>query len=670
MEFEHLFAPGQIGSLRLRNRIVVPGMGVFLGDPATPGSLNEEQVAHWAELARGGAGLVFAEVTPVMFPVGATTLRQPGLTTAEQEERFAVLATRVHAHGAALGVQLVHHGKVSLADVAAGRPVLVTSVGARPPLANDLVRGLAPGELERMARPTGGKMPEPKEASEGDLAAVIEAFGEAAVRARRAGVDCVEIHAAHGYLISSFLSRAYNLRSDRWGGSTANRARLLCEVVRQVKDRAGSDYPVVVRIDGREHRTPQGITLEEACITARLAAEAGADAVHVSAYADPTSGVGFTDGPLPWREGQYLDLAAAVRRHVDVPVVAVGRILPERAEQILSTGTVDFVSMGRQLLADPELPRKLSGGRGSPVRPCINCFVCVATPFFDEPVSCTVNPRLGRSATTTLDPSPVAKKVVVAGGGPAGLECARVAARRGHRVVLLERSERLGGAALVSASAMPLNAGLVAFLEADARDSGVEVRPRTEATPALVRDLEPDVAVVATGAEYVDPALPGSDLPHVRSGKDLHSLLLSGWTQVSGTVVVVGGGTVGLGIAGLLAGRGCSVTVLEEGTLLGSEMAHPRRFRALHELRQNGVSLRPLTRVDAIGADAVSATTADGETILVPAEAVFFSTGAIPSRRIEGYRSLGVDVRVIGDAGGISYLYGAIRAGFDLGRSI
>jgi 2-enoate reductase len=703
--FSHLLEPGAIGSLELRNRIVMPGMGVFLGHDDGDGALNEEQLAHWEARAAGGAGLVIAEVTPVQYPVGATTLRQPGLSTDAHEASFSTLAERVHRHGAALGVQLVHHGKVAIADVAAGRPLLVPSADARPELANDLTSNLTQGETERLFRAMGGRLPEVREANERDLAEVVDAFGEAALRARRAGLDCVEIHGAHGYLISSFLSRAYNRRGDRWGGTPDNRARLLCEVVRAVKARAGSDFPVIVRLDGNEYRTPEGISLEEACATARLAEAAGADAVHVSAYGDPTSGVAFTDGPLPWREAQYVGLAEPVKRVVGVPVIAVGRLLPGRADRLVRDGSADFVAMGRQLLADPDLPAKLRSG--DPVRPCINCFVCVATAFFDEPSTCAVNARMGQQAGTELEQA-AARRVVVVGAGPAGLELARTAARRGHFVTVLERASRVGGTALLSGVVMPVNAELVRYLELDARSAGAEIRTGTEATPDLVESLGPDVVVVATGARRPPLGAKGADLPHVWTGDDLRSLLggegagvegrLSAgsralvraasalgvtatparvrrasayWLPFGRRVVVVGGGLVGLELAELLAERRRQVTVLEPGPVLGLEMAHPRRSRAVDEARLHGVDLRTGARVSAIETDRVVFETTALVEESVPADDVVVATGTVADpEAADRFRALGCEVHVIGDASAVGYLFGAIHSGFDLGRTL
>lgn len=667
--FPNLMSAGTIGTLKLRNRIVMPGMGVFLGDESLDGQMNEEQLAHFAERARGGAGLVLVEVSAVMFPVGATTRRQPGLSTDAHEASFAELARLVHGHGGALGVQLVHHGKVAKVDVAEGRPLLVPSANAQPALAYDMTDGMTASEVRRLIASLGDKPAELHEADEADLEEVIAAFGSAALRARRAGLDCVEIHGAHGYVISSFLSRAYNQRTDRWGGSAENRARLLCEVIRSVKARAGADFPVIVRLDGAEFRVAGGITIAEACVNAAQAEEAGADAIHVSAYADPTSGVAFTDAPLPWQEGQYVDLVAAVRGHVNVPVIAVGRILPERAEGLVAEGTAQFVAMGRQLLADPDLPAKLSEDDPESVRPCINCFVCVASAFFDEPSACAVNGHMGRQATTPLTPAVIPRRVVVVGGGPAGLECARVAARRGHRVTLLEKEELLGGAALVSGPVNPLNAALVRFLERDARAASIDIRTGAPATAAAVAALEPDDLVIATGAVWSRPDVPGAEGANVRAGADLKAVLAA--DELGTKVVVVGGGMIGLEVAEWLRGRGSVVTVLEPGAVLGVEMAHPRRARAVYELRTGGVELCTYAELVSIDESAVAWRDAQGVEHTEQADQVIVTTGA--TARGDAASDLappGCNVHVIGDAAGLGHIQGAIRSGFDLARRL
>ena len=676
MRYRHLLSPVRLGRLELRNRIVMPGMGTFLGDPARPGVLTGEHLAHYEARARGGAALVFVEVTPVCFPEGAATLRQPGLATDAQEAAFAELARRVHAHGAALGVQLVHHGKLALADARRGEPVLVPSLDAAPRLAGDLAAGLTRDEIGRMMAVTGGRVPQARAATDADLLAIIAAFGEAAARARRAGLDCVEVHAAHGYLLSSFLSPAWNRRHDRWGGSPEGRARLAIAAVRAVKDAAGDDFPVVVRLDGAEHGVPGGITPEQAADTAARLAAAGADAVHVSAYGDPTSAVAFTDGPLPWRVGQYLPLARAVRRRVDVPVIAVGRLTPAVGEAAIASGAADLVAMGRALLADPDLPRTLAAvGTGSPgPRPCIACFACVATAFFDEPVTCATNPRVGRAAATAAwdATAPTARRVVIVGAGPAGLECARVAAIRGHRVVVLEVEPVPGGAANVAGLVNPPITELRRWLVAAASGAGAAIRTGTTATPEVIAALRPDVVVVATGARRGPPALPGVRAA-VAAGRVLGADDLGRCGLPPGPrVVVVGTGGAALGVAERLARR-CRVTLVCPGGDPGADLPHPRRARLLHEARRGGLVVWPEAAPVAVVAEGLEVRDRNGRAQVLVADQIVFTDpapdGGGPGP-VEGLRWLGVPVHVIGDAAGGATgpggLAAALRSAFDL----
>jgi 2,4-dienoyl-CoA reductase (NADPH2) len=690
----HLWDPVRIGALELRNRIVMPGMGTFLGDPDRPGVLSAEQLAHYEAAAAGGAGLVLVEVTPVRFPAGAATLRQPGLATDEQEAAFAELARRVHAHGAALGVQLVHHGKVALADAARGEPVLVPSAGAGPRLAGDLVAGLSPDELARLAAVTGGRFPEPREATDEDLAEVVRAFAEAAQRARRAGLDCVEVHAAHGYLLSSFCSPAWNRRRDRWGGSPEARSRLAVETVRAVKEAAGADFPVLVRIDAAEHGVPGGITRRDAVGTARRLVAAGADAIDVSASGDPTSAVAFTEGPLPWRAGQYLADARTVRRALGgaVPVVAVGRLDPRLADAAVAAGAADLVALGRALLADPDLPRRLApsgaaaAGRGGPgPRPCVACFVCVAGAFFDEPVHCAVNPRLGRRVGTAGwdRPAPRSRRVVVVGGGPAGLECARVAAVRGHAVVVLEREAVAGGALVVAGLAHPPMGDLARWLAEAALDAGAELRTATVATPEVVAGLDPDDIVIATGARYALPALPGLGTGHPRACT-LADLARRG-LPAGPRVAVVGDGGPALVLAAALSRRARVELACAAGSP-GLGVAHPRRARLVFEGRRRGLVIHTGVRAEALGPQGLLVRDPHERERVVEADDVVFAdplpaadgphpgapwTGAlVPAAGRRPRLAGGARVHCIGDVAGPGGLEAAIRAGFDLGAAI
>ncbi|MEZ4333830.1 MAG: FAD-dependent oxidoreductase [Myxococcota bacterium] len=713
--FDHLHSPVTLGSLTLRNRIAMAAMGVEIA--GEDGRAGEPIIAYYEERARGGVGLIITEVCAVAYPRGATAHRQLAVSSDDHLPGLRQLTDRVHRHGAKIALQLVHHGKVARVDTQEGRPLLMPS---RPRFqgANDMANDLSREEIGLLmkAAGTGTRKPEIRVADADDIAWVVDAFASAAERARRAGFDAVELHAAHGYLLSEFLSPAWNFREDAYGGSRENRARLLCEVIRAAKARAGQDFPVWARIDCREFRVPGGITIEDAERTAELAAEAGADAIHVSAYADSTSAAGFTDAPLVHQEAGYVEEAARIKARVQVPVIAVGRIEPELGDRLIRDGKADVIAMARKLLADPGLPNKLAEGRPEDVRPCIYCYTCVAQPFFDRPVRCAVNPITGREdrlAESERTRAARPKKILVVGGGPSGLEAARVARLRGHEVVLCEQSAQLGGTLRFAALVYEPNERLLDWLETQVKKLGVEIRLETEGTPELVRQLAPDEVLVAAGAAREKPAILGVDREHVFDGDDLRALLTGqgdgsaskklslmgrlavragratgitgrparlreaskAWMPLGKEVVVIGGGLVGLELAEFLAERGRRVVVLEAGPKLGLELAHPRRWRVLHELRALGVELVTNAVVRKIGEREVSyeirTSPSEGRIASAPAESVILAVGLGANPGVAArLKEAGVPIREIGDVTGVGYLEGAIRDGFDAGLAL
>ncbi len=705
--FEHLMSPIMLGSIELRNRMVMSAMGVELADEE--GHASEPIIAYYEERARGGIGLIITEVCAIAYPRGATTRRQLAISSDDYLPGLRELTDRVHRHGAKIALQLVHHGKVSRLDMREGRPLLVPS---QPAFAGamDMANDLSAEELGWLMKTLGGATPRFKAADAEDLSWIIECFATAAERARRAGFDGVEIHGAHGYLLSEFLSPAWNRREDEYGGSRENRARLLCQVIEAAKDRAGKDFPVWARIDGREFRTPGGITLEDAKRTAELIARAGADAIHVSAYADSTSGVGFTDAPLVHKEAGYVEYATAIKARVDVPVIAVGRIEPELGDRLIRSGKIDLLAMARKLLADPALPAKIAAGRPEEIRPCIYCYTCVAQPFFDRAVRCAVNPITANEATLASaerDKAKRPRRLLIVGGGPAGLEAARVAALRGHEVILCEKSARLGGTLRFAALVYEPNERLLDWLIAEVGRLEIDIRLDTDVTVDLIRELSPDEIFVAVGASQTKPPIDGVDRDHVFDGDDLRALLTGqdarGATQklslfercvvragriggittsparlrkasrafmpIGSKVVLIGGGLVGLELAEFLAERGRKVVVLEAGPQFGLEMAHPRRWRALFDLRERGVELVSGATLRAIGERDVEyeIQAADQHIRLckVEADTVVLATGQAANPAIaERLKQAGVPLREIGDATGPGFLEGAIHDGF------
>jgi 2,4-dienoyl-CoA reductase-like NADH-dependent reductase (Old Yellow Enzyme family)/thioredoxin reductase len=694
LSYQRLLSPGRIGPLDLRNRIVMPAMDQNLC--TSDGLVTDNLIAHYRDRAAGGVGLLILETSAVAYPAGATSRHQPALSSDACIPGLGRLAATVHDHGSALLAQICHHGKVARIDTLEGRPLLVADLPLPHPRAE--VTDITPEELTRIIAVNGARRPVEQAATADDLNAVVQHFAAAARRVQAAGLDGVEVHGGHGYLISNFLSPFYNHRSDDYGGSTENRARLLTEVIGAVRRACGDGFAIIVRLDGREYGTESavGTTPELAAAYAARAADAGADAIHVSASSTNSMGPGFTDGPLPWQPGQYLDHARAVKQAVAVPVIAVGRISPDLAEKTLARGdTCDFVSMGRQLLADPTIPNRLADGQAELIRTCINCYVCVAQNFWDGTPVCAINTRLGYYDQRTEAPQHP-RKVVVVGGGPAGLEAARVAAGRGHRVVLMER-DQLGGTARLSSLTTPDNAELVRYLTNAARQAGVEFRLGVDADLALVTKEQPDAVIVATGALRVRPDVPGGELPNVLSGDDLRSALTgqpvpgmprrhrwllqlarrSGvlndiarlrtlsqrWMPIGRNVVVIGGGLVGVELAEFLVERGRKVTLIEPGSQIGAEMALPRRWRAVQRLTDHGVSVERNSVPDRIDEDAVSFVR-DGQQYRVAADHVVYAGGVVPDSRLaDELRGAGLDVQTAGDCERVGYIQGAIHSG-------
>jgi 2,4-dienoyl-CoA reductase (NADPH2) len=702
-DYRHLLSPGRIGPLELRNRIVLAPMGSFLA--GEDGHLSERHRRFYEERARGGAGLITTEVVAVDYPRGAAMVRRLGLSDDVFLPGLRDLAQRVHAHGAKISVQLQHAGKVATRDLVEGRPLSVPSkdVVAMEGVLNDLTAD----EVAAITSGYGKVDPNDmfRELDEPEILRIVGCFATAAERAKRAGFDAVEIHAGHGYLVHEFLSPHCNLRTDRWGGPLENRARFLLEILRETRKLVGPDYPVWTRLDAEEKDVANGITREAAVETARMSEAAGASAVHVTRYGGP-SGIGF-NAMIVHETGELLPYAAEIKRAVGIPVIAVGRIDPETAERAIASGQCDFVAMARQLLADPELPRKLTEGRRAEIRPCVHCYTCVGQIFVNEAVKCAVNPACAREDEFRVEAAAKPRHVLVIGGGPAGMEAARVAALRGHRVTLVEREQQLGGTIFFSSLVYEPNGALAAWLAAEVRRLGVELRLGVAATPELVRRSGADAVVVAVGARREASTLPGGELPHVLSGDALRALLAGGrqaaglsapqraivgigrrllrlgerpdrvrelskrWMPLGRRVSVVGGGIVGLELAEFLVERGREVCVLEEGPDFAPQMAIPRRWRTLHILREHGAELLARVRIQRFTASGVEIESAQGEKRLVAADHVLLATGVVPDRRLaDALAPLGKELHVIGDASEVGYLEGAILSGARIGRSL
>lgn len=701
-----LLQPGQIGSLQLKNRIALAPMGENFG--GLDGHATEKTQAYYEERARGGAGLIILGTTAVSWPSGTSEPHQLGISSDDFIPTLAQVVRRVHVHGAKVAIQINHSGKVAANDRAHGREMWVPSVPpALPP--NASMRTITPQELSTFV----GVGPHPdryRVMDEADIAQMIEWYAAAAVRAQQAGFDAVEVHCAHNYLIAGFLSPYFNQRTDGYGGSYENRTRLMRELLTEVRRRVGPDYPIWVRLDAEEMHTPGGITLEEALQTARLCEQLGVNAISVSSYARLTRGSDFTDAPIPQKSGAYLEFANAFKRVVRIPIIVAGRIEPEAGAAAIAAGEADFIAMGRKLLADPELPNKLLAGQPEAIRPCIYCYACVSEIFVNRGIKCAVNAQTGHESTAPIVPAEHAKHVLIVGGGPAGMEAARMAVLRGHCVTLVERSDRLGGTLFFAGLAYPENGRLLDYLVRQMQHPRIEVLLRTTVDAALLQRLEPDEILVATGASRAAPAIEGAQQTHVWSGNELRRLMTGDgaeeiakaklslaeralfkaggmlgvtdstqaiqglsklWMPLGKRVVIIGGGLVGLELAEFLLARGRQVTVLEPGTHAGTELPIVRRWRVIEAVQDHG-QLHLQAQVQRIERKQVVWLNKKGEGQSTEADSVVLALGAEPDARVaEQLQALtSLPVRRLGDSAALGYIEGAMHSGHHAGRTI
>jgi 2,4-dienoyl-CoA reductase (NADPH2) len=657
MDYPLLFSPLAVNRLELKNRIVLPAMHLNY----TPeGKVTDQLVEFYRQRAAGGAALVIVGGCAISMAAGGPVF----ISLKEDDDIPGLrrLAEAVHEHGAYLGAQLYHAGAYAHSMLIGGQAVSASA--HRSNFSREEARAL---ELD-------------------EIPAVQDEFAAAARRAREAGFDQVEILGSAGYLISQFLSPKINQRDDAYGGSLENRMRFGLEVVRKVRGAVGPDFAVGIRLAGHDF-VPGSHTNRESALFAAACQEAGVDMINVTGGWHETKVPQLTPEVPP---AGLTYLARGVQRAVGVPVAASNRLGdPEVAEDVLARGDAELICLGRPLIADPELPNKARQGRARLIRPCISCNQgCFDAILSLGPVGCLMNPRAGREAKPGPRPAEAARKVVVVGGGPAGCQAALTAARRGHRVVLLESGEALGGQPAWYAEAVekPDFGRIGPYFTAALAQAGVEVRLGQTADAETVAALEPDAVVLAAGSLPALAPIPGSERPGV---VDAWSVL-QGRVRPRGDVVVIGGGAVGLDVALMVAAKGAltpeqthfltffraeepetvdrleaqgshRVTVLEMLAKAGKGIGRSTKWITFAKLKRRGVTVRTKVEVHAIDRAGVRHTCDGGEEELLPADTVILATGARPNDALAGeLADRGLEVVTVGDAAGEGNLLDAI----------
>ncbi|MGE5844096.1 MAG: FAD-dependent oxidoreductase [Syntrophaceae bacterium] len=666
---EHLFSPVKVGSLTLKNRIVMPAM--HLGYCNDKGEVTDRLVSFYEERARGGTALIFVGGCPI-DEYASSMKEMIGLSDDRFIPGLKRISDAVHRHGALAAAQLFHGGRYVRSGMIGRQPI------APSPIASAITREV------------------PREMTLEDIQRTIYHFAEAAVRAKKAGFDAVEVLAGTGYLISGFFSPVTNQRTDGYGGSPSARMRFGIEVAWAIREAVGPDFTVIFRIAGNDFM-PGGNTNKEAAQFAYMLEQHGVDAFSITGGWHETMIPQITmDVP----RGAFVHMASGVKAAVTRPVIACNRINdPGLAEGILRDGRADLVGLARALLADPEFPVKAMTGRAKEIVPCIGCNQgCLDRIFNMEPAECLVNPRAGREyEVPPVQKAAKPKKVMVVGGGPAGLSAARTAAQCGHNVTLYEKEPALGGQMPLAAATeerCEMGAFVKPFAE-QAKASGALIAAGVEVGEDLVKSEKPDVVILATGGEPLCPHIPGMDAENVEYAWDV----LAGKAVTGKEVVVIGGGAVGIETAMYLAKMGTidaetlkflflnkaeeperlreyatrgvkKVTIVEMLDRAGADIGLTTRWIALRQLSKYGIRVLTHTRAAEITPQGLWVEKKEGREI-IPCDTVVMACGTVPVNPLEEkLKGLVEKVVVVGDAKKARKAYEAIHEAFFAAREL
>lgn len=620
--FPHLFTPGKIGSLTLKNRIMKAPQSSGMSN--MDGTVSERLVRYYRQQAAGGAGMIIVEYAYV-DDIGAKSAHcHLGISNNEHIPGLAWLAENIREQGAVPAIQIEHCGRQKFLGT---QPICAPSAIPWPKLWDQY-----------------GVQAVPHVLTIEEIQDIVHAFGDAALRAKQAGFELVEIHGAHGYLLTNFFSPTTNHRTDLYGGSLENRMRIYVEIVRDVRKKVGPDFPVTIRLSGTDYE-PDGFPIEDTIELAKVLEKEGIDAFHISGGDHHT--MIHQVSPMAIDVCHNVWAAEAIKKVVHVPVIASGSItLPEYAEEIIASGKGDFVGLGRPLWADPEWPLKAMEDRPEDIRPCIRCNEgCLERTFFNfKAITCAVNPTISREGELDLKPAAKPRKIAVVGGGPAGMEAARVCKLRGHEVTLFEEKE-LGGL-LHEASVPEFKSDirpLCKYLITQIEKLGIPVEHK-KATAADLAGY--DAVICATGSRPILPGVPGIDKPSVMDALEV----LNGARKPEGRIAVIGGGLVGTETALHLAEQGMHTTLVEMLPKIMNGVAATDQLAYSERIAKADMEVCTGTRLVSIGDGEITVSDHTG-THTIPADSVIIAIGLKAQDSLYGELcAQGKEAYLVGDA--------------------
>jgi len=650
-KYPNLFSPIKIGTLIFKNRIV--SAPTSLAELSPESHLTRDNIAYYKLKARGGAAVVTVGESIVHSATGRSHPKQILLDDEGVIPSLVETADAIHQFGAIASIELSHGGMEC-------DPIFL---GGRNPI------GPSATSTDIGFRTKGMNTVVVEEMSEALMEEIAEAYAAGAAVVKLAGFDMCMIHAGHGWLLAQFFSPLTNRRRDQFGGGVENRARFPMMVIDRVRERVGKDFPIELRISGSE-LTEGGLTIEDAIAIAKMA-EDKVDLIHVSAGAHSIINTMTVMHPsmfLP--HGCNVYLAEAIKKAVRIPVVTVGGLSdPAQMEEIIAGGRADVIALARGLIADPDIPRKAQCGKDDEIIHCLRCFDCIGGMFITRTMKCAVNPIIGREFEYGFPAKPgERKKVLIAGGGPAGMQAAITAAERGHNVTLCEKSDFLGGA-LKFAGDVSFKQDLNRFKEYQIRKAGslaIKVLLNTEVTPGLVALESPDVLIAAVGAEPIVPKIPGMDKKSVIMAIDAYNK----GTDIGQKVVVIGGGLLGCETGLHIAQKGKAVTIIEmlDDVAIEANIMHRR---ALMLELEKSVKIRTEIKCTEIAGKGVKAIDREGNDILFEADTVIVAVG-LKSRSgvVDALRGTVPEFMAIGDCVKPKRVQQAVRTGYDAAMAI